>query len=88
MGAQLRERYEAAQADGEGDSFSSWVHFVPVDHAHYSARRRAQRLSYAVWGVIGVATDDAVQPLLEVGSTSDRLRRALVRMREIMQQIG
>ncbi len=51
-----------------------------MDHAHYPARRRAQRLSYAIWAVIGGQGVDT-QPLLEEESTSGRLRSALLRMR-------
>ena len=46
------------------------------------ARRRAQRLSYAIWGVVGGQGVD-LQALLDCQSTSDRLRLALLRMREV-----
>ena len=63
----------------------------------FPPRRRAQRLSYAVWTVIG---DEGLlsrrfkwgvahlQPLLEAEGTSDRLRLALLRMRELAGRSG
>ena len=63
-----------------------WMHYVPVDHSVYPSRRRAQRLSWAVWGVIA-GQGVELQPLLDASSTSDRLRMALLRMRDVMKQI-
>ena len=64
-----------------------WLGYVPADHANYSARRRAQRLSFALWAVIG-GQGVELQPLLDTGSTSDRLRMALLRMRDVVEQIS
>jgi hypothetical protein len=47
----------------------------------YPALRRATRLSYAIWAVI--SADDPVQPVLEAMGTSERLRMALLRMRDL-----
>ena len=47
----------------------------------YPSLRRAQRLSYAVWAVIGPGVD--LQPLLEAGGAAERLRLALRRLREL-----
>ena len=49
-------------------------------------RRRAQRLSYAIWAVIGGEGAEQ-QPLLEADSTADRLRIALRRMRDVAAQL-
>jgi len=58
----------------------------------YPARRRAQRLSYAIWTAVGAEGVLSrrfkwgvahLQPLLLAPSTSDRLRMALLRMREL-----
>ena len=51
------------------------------------ARRRAQRLSFSVWAMIRDRTDAArdLQAVLEVPSTSDRLRLALVRLRKLRE---
>ena len=86
VAAQLCERFATAQEEGEGDALANVLHFVPVDHEYYPARRRAQKLSYAVWAVIG-GEGVELQPLLEVESTGDRLRLALQRVRDVMQQI-
>ena len=49
-------------------------------------RRRAQRLSYAIWTVIGGEGAEQ-QPLLEAHSSADRLRIALRRMRDVTAQL-
>ena len=59
---------------------------MPYDHALYPARRRAQRLSYAIWAVIG-SDGSELQPLVEAQSTCDRLRLALRRMRDVAAQL-
>ena len=61
--------------------------YVPVD-ARYPARRRAQRLSYAVWPVLANYWGSLeLQPALEAESTSDRLRQVLLRLRALTSQI-
>ena len=87
MAAQLKERYDGAIAEEGQLGAARWMHYVPVDHEIYPARRRAQRLSFAVWAVIG-GQDVQFQPLLDASSTSDRLRLALLRMRDVMRQIS
>ena len=74
--------------EAEADAAEPYQRLPPS----FPPRRRAVRLSYAIWTVIGhegllsrrfkwgVAH---LQPLLEAGSTSDRLRLALLRMREL-----
>ena len=64
-----------------------WINFVPVDGSVYPARRRAQRLSFAVWAVIG-GQGVELQPLIDAHSASDRLRMALLRMRDVMQHLA
>ena len=83
VAAPLRERFEAAQS--EGMAAASLYAYVPHDRT-YPARRRAQRLSYAIWAVVGGAGVD-LQPLLEAPSTSERLRLALLRMRAVAEQL-
>ena len=57
---------------------------VPLDGEAYPALRRAARLSFAIWAVIASDEDfGAVQPALEVVSIAERLRMALLRMREL-----
>ena len=87
LASQLRERYDGAKAEGEVDAFQRNTHYVPIDHERFPPRRRAQRLSYAIWGVIG-GQGVEYQPLLDESSTSDRLRKALLRMRDVMRQIS
>ena len=83
---QLDERYRGALAEGEGAAAASVWSYVPYDHAVYPARRRAQRLSFAIWAVIG-GDGSELQPLVEAESASDRLRLALRRMRDVAAQL-
>lgn len=85
MATQLRERYDGAIAEGETGQITL-THYVPTDHARVPVRRRVQRLSFAIWGVIA-GQGVALQPLLDACSTKDRLRMALLRMRDVMSQI-
>ena len=87
VASQLRQRYEGALAEGEAAALTAslWS-YVPISLENYPARRRVQRLSYAVWSVIGGQGVD-LQPLVEVESTCDRLRLALRRMRDVMTQL-
>ena len=67
--------------------------FVRLDGA-YPPRKRAERLSWAVWAVIG---DQKVgvnsfggspyQPLIEAESTAERLRLVRLRLHELKQQL-
>ena len=86
LAEQLKERYDGAIAEGEIGQIAL-TNYVPVDHEIYPARRRAQRLSYAVWAVIG-GNGVELQPLLDESSTAERLRLALRRMRDVMKQLG
>ena len=85
--AQLRERFDGALTEGEELGLARFYSYIPVDGEHYPARRRAQRLSFAIWSVIG-GENVELQPLLDVRSTSDRLRFALLRCRDVMKLIG
>ena len=61
--------------------------FTQAD-ASYPARRRAQRLSFSIWPVIANYWKGLeLQPVLEVESTSDRLRMGLVRLRALAEQL-
>ena len=52
----------------------------------YPLRRRAQRLSYAIWTLL---SQDPVelQRVLETPSTSERLRMALLRLRALRKEV-
>jgi len=50
---------------------------------NYPLLRRAERLSYAVWTVIGAEEDAPLQRVLEATSTSERLRFAVLRCRRM-----
>ena len=52
----------------------------------YPLRRRAQRLSYAIWTLLSRDTDE-LQRALEAPSTSDRLRMALLRLRALRKEV-
>ena len=68
--------------------------YVPADAA-YPARRRAERLSYAIWTIVGnqkvgvnAQGGSPLQAVLEVDETADRLRMVLRRLREVKGQLG
>ena len=58
---------------------------MPCSTELYSARRRAQRLSFTIWCMIRAENHD-LQKVLETQSTSDRLRLAVLRLREMREQ--
>ena len=58
--------------------------YVPYSEL-WLARRRAQRLSFAVWPMIRDQNVD-LQSVLEAASTGDRLRLALLRLRELREK--
>jgi hypothetical protein len=67
--------------------------YVPLAGA-YPARRRAERLSWAIWAVIGdqkvgvnAFGGSPYQPILEAESTADRLRAARLKMREYKETL-
>lgn len=79
------ERSAAAQGESAGEYDAE--PFMKVD-ARYPSRRRAQRLSYSIWQVIANYWEGLeLQPALEAQSTGDRLRMALIRLRELTAQI-
>mmetsp|Transcript_5982 Transcript_5982/g.19956 ORF Transcript_5982/g.19956 Transcript_5982/m.19956 type:complete len:143 (-) Transcript_5982:94-522(-) len=68
--------------------------YVPVDAA-YPARRRAERLSWAIWAIIGNQTvgvnaygGSPYQEVIEADGTAERLRLALARLVDIRREIG
>ena len=81
VGKQLGADAEAQRAMDNFDPADDPEPFVPV-HADYPARRRAQRFSYSIWAMIREENAD-LQAVLEANATSDRLRMALLRLREI-----
>ena len=78
----------AARLDREGASVGTYSQapFVHVPR-EYPARRRAQRLSFAVWVLLDPlvegAREQARQPVLETKDTASRLRAAIARISEI-----
>ena len=61
--------------------------YTPTDSA-YPALRRASRFSYAIWAVLAASADGvALQPVLEAEGTCERLRMALLRMRELSSRL-
>ena len=92
--SKLEELYQSLQSEAAAkrsmDSYSTKDDpepFVPNDPALYPGRRRAQRLSFSVWAMIRAQNGD-LQPVIEATSTSDRLRLALLRIRELREQIA
>ena len=84
----LREA-EASVSDAEEGNEPRARSFVPL-HSDYPAHRRAERLSYVLFAIIGDQkigvnsfNGSPYQELLEAPSTADRLRLALRRLREI-----
>ena len=89
----LEQLYQALQSEAAAkrsmDSYSTKDDpepFVPNDSELYSWRRRAQRLSFSVWAMIRAQNRD-LQRVIEATSTSDRLRLALLRLRELREQV-
>jgi len=83
--AALRERTEEQLAVGMFNTgFDTIEPFVPCA-VSYPPRRRAQRLSFMVWPTIGLE-NAKLQAALEATSTGDRLRSAVLRLRELREQ--
>ena len=62
--------------------------FVQVDHDVFPSALRAARLSYIIWAALSAGAEDGdMQPVLEAPSTSERLRLALLRMRELLPRV-
>ena len=73
-------RSGSQQDDPERDAF------VPCSLEQYPLRRRAQRLSFALWPYL--STKQAIlQRALETTNTADRLRMVILRMKEMRQQV-
>ena len=70
------------RAVGDSDPMLMTLGYVPVDCGDYPARRRCSRLSWVLWSLIGKPRF-ALQQLLELKSTSARLRLALLRLRDL-----
>ena len=85
----LHDRQEAMEArarlealvGGGGTHLASLIGSAAA--AGYPLRRRAERLSYAVWAVIGDEDGAPLQRVLEATSTAERLRFAVLRMRTL-----
>lgn len=67
--------------------------YVPVDAA-YPARKRAERLSWVIWAIIGnqkigvnAYGGSPYQKVIEAEGTSERLRLVLMRLREIQREL-
>ena len=74
-----------ARPSGETELEAAWA-YVPADK-QYPPRLRATRLSWLIWDMIGSESDEddkwPLQDVLEAHSTADRLRMALLRLREL-----
>ena len=87
----LRERAAAQEAmnlfnPGLVDADSE--PYVPCSNSDdYPARRRQQRLSFAIWATV-CQDNKELQSVLEVAGTSDRLRLAVLRLRELREELG
>jgi len=86
IAGQLRDRFEGAISEGEVDAAVRLQTYVPAADA-YPSQRRAQRMSHAVWAVIGGPEVD-FQEVLEASSTRERIRLALLRLRGLMEQLA
>ena len=77
---QLRSQAKArrAQTTFRGDDSEP---YVPCAES-YPVRRRVQRLSFIIWAVLGQDNEDLLRAL-ETTSTRDRMRLALLRLREL-----
>lgn len=84
--ADAEEQRVRAEASGDGAAAAPASAFVAADSERYPALRRATKLSYAIWAVIRDG-DEPVQHVLEAASTSERLRLALLRLREISGRV-
>ena len=83
------EKEEGSKEDGTED-----LSYVPMDAA-YPVRRRAERLSWLIWAIIGdqkvgvnAYGGSPYQPLIEAEGTAERLRLALLKIREIRKVLG
>jgi len=81
----LRERAAAQRAMDMFNPLDDPEPYVPWSEL-WPARRRAQRLSFAIWLAIREQNRD-LQLVLETASTADRLRLALCRLRELREQV-
>ena len=81
----LREQAAAKRAMDIFDVTDDPEPYIPYSEL-WPARRRAQRLSFAVWPAIREENGD-LQRVLEAASTSDRLRMAVLRLRALREQI-
>ena len=81
----LREQAAAKRAMDIFDVTDDPEPYIPYSEL-WPARRRAQRLSFAVWPAIREQNGD-LQRVLEAASTSDRLRMAVLRLRALREQI-
>ena len=84
--ASLREKAALRRAIEWLDPSSEPEPYIPHALELYPPRRRVQRLSFAIWAMIREHNRD-LQRVLEVGSTRDRLRLALLRLRELRSRL-
>lgn len=75
-----RARLEALVVGGDGRATGGTFAAVGDE---YPLLRRAARLSYAVWAVIGAQDGAPLQRVLETTSTAERLRFAVLRIRRM-----
>ena len=68
--------------------------YVPLDAA-YPPRKRAERLSWVIWAIIGdqkvgvnLLGGSPFQALLEASGTAERLRLARLKLREVKEKLA
>lgn len=81
----LRRRASEQRANQWYNEADETEPYVPCT-ASYPHRRRAQRLSYSIWSAIRDDQTDH-QSVLEMPSTSDRLRAVLLRLRDVSARL-
>jgi len=83
---QLRQKAAAERSKPRSQTAYDPQPYVPYAREIYPARRRAQRLSFSIWTLIRQENAD-LQQVLETASTSDRLRLAVRRLRELREDL-
>lgn len=84
---QMREKAAAQRAGGMLSARADPDPYIPYSVELYPARRRAQRLSFAIWALIRQENSD-LQQVLELTSTTDRLRLAVRRIRDLRDNLS
>ncbi|KAL1529908.1 hypothetical protein AB1Y20_000836 [Prymnesium parvum] len=94
VAAKLSEEYATGASDGDGEGGSARrLSYVPAD-PRYPMRKRAERLSWVVWALIGDQkvgvnsfAGSPYQVLLEADGTAERFQLALAKMNELKEAL-